>query len=73
MDGPNEIIWKKSIKELIELMRSPHPRSKNYEYYARILQYKYMEKTELNTKRLVWATFALALVTGLLVLVTFIK
>jgi hypothetical protein len=65
--------WKKSIRELIELMKSPQPGSQNYEYYARILTYKYLEKTEQNTKRLVWATWALVVATGFLVLAAFIR
>jgi hypothetical protein len=69
--GWEQEAWKKSIPELIELMRSPAPRSTNYEYYARILQYKYLEKTEQNTKRLLWATWALVVATGLSVLEAF--
>jgi hypothetical protein len=54
-------------------MNGPQPNSVHYEYYSRILQYKYMEKNEQNTKRLVSATWVLAMVSALLVLVTFIK
>jgi hypothetical protein len=71
--GWEDAAWKKTIPELIELMKSPQPGSSNYEYYARISQYKYLEKTEQNTKRLVWATWALVVVTALLVLATFTK
>jgi|WetSurSiteA1Bulk_404760.scaffolds.fasta_scaffold87348_2 hypothetical protein len=66
-------VWSLSIREIVELMKGPQPKSVNYEYYSRILQYKYMEKTEQNTKRLVCATWGLAIVSALLVLVTFIK
>jgi hypothetical protein len=72
---PQTDYWSWSTKKLIEHM---HPKnmdaqSPQWFYLSNILHHKYAEQNTLSTKRLVWATWGLVIITGLLVLVTILK
>ena len=44
-----------------------------YDLCTRVLQYKYIEKTEQSTRNLVKSTWALGIITAILVVVTIFK
>ena len=68
-----EDYWSYSEKDLIELMGQTGAGDQFVFYLSSILQHKNTEKITLNTKRLVWATWGLVIITGLLVMITFFK
>ncbi len=65
--------WNCSEKELIELMGQTTLGDQFGFYLSNILQHKNTERINLITKRLVWATWGLVIITGLLVIVTIFK
>ncbi len=70
-----EDYWAYTEKKLIEHMhwRNMDPGSPQWIYLSTILNYKMSENNSRNTKRLIWATWGLVLVTAILTLVTFLK
>ena len=68
-----EDYWNYSEKDLIELMGQTGAGDHFVFYLSNIVQHKNTEKNTINTKRLVWATWGLVIITGLLVMVTIFK
>jgi hypothetical protein len=67
------IIMGKADAELLELMEKNSVESATYRHCVTILQLRSMERTLRASNRLVWATWVLAFVTILLVLISFLK
>ncbi|MHB8066355.1 MAG: hypothetical protein ACYDIC_00490 [Desulfobaccales bacterium] len=65
-------VWGKSAQEIINYMSKFDANTWTYELCIHILKYKYLEKTEKSTQNLVYATWALGVITFLLVIVTVI-
>jgi hypothetical protein len=65
-------VWGKSAQEIINYMSEFDTDTWTYELCTHVLQYKYLEKTEKSTQKLVYATWALGGITLLLVIVTII-
>ena len=66
-------IQDKTDAELLELMEKNSVESEIYRHCTIILQLRSLERTLKASNRLVWATWVLALVTILLVLISFFK
>jgi hypothetical protein len=66
-------IQDKTDAELMELMEKNGVESATYRHCVTILQLRSMERTLKASNRLVWATWVLALVTVILVLISFLK
>ena len=71
-DFTNEI-WRKSPQEIINDMSKFGAGTMAYDLSTRVLQYKYLEKTERSTRNLAKATWALGGITAFLVIVTIFK
>ena len=66
-------IQDKTDAELLGLMEKNSVESETYRHCTIILQLRSLERTLKASNRLVWATWVLALVTILLVLISFLK
>jgi 3'-phosphoadenosine 5'-phosphosulfate sulfotransferase (PAPS reductase)/FAD synthetase len=66
-------IQEKTDAELLELMEKNSVESETYRHCTIILQLRRLERTLRASNRLVWATWVLAFVTILLVLISFLK
>ena len=74
MSDDKKDYWNYSEKELIEKLRpGTCSNSQVWVYISNILNYKIAEKNSLITRRLIWATWGLVLITGILALITFFK
>jgi hypothetical protein len=63
----------KTDAELFELMEKSSVEFASYRHCATMLQLRSMERTLIASNRLVRATWVLALITGLLVVISFIR
>lgn len=65
-------VWGKSAQEIINYMSKFDAETWTFELCTHVLQYKFLEKTDKSTQKLVYATWALCGITFLLVIVTVI-